>query len=76
MSLFDIPSAEAIARHFRRALLDSHRNEDPYLHWSMIDVLPEALAFNLIALPIMPLLIDDCRRGARRRQQPALLRHP
>ena len=60
MSLFDIPSAEAIARHFRRALLDSQRNEDPYLHWSMTDVLPEALAFNLIGLPIMPLLIDDC----------------
>jgi len=61
MSLFDLPTSDAIARHFRRALLDCQRNEWPYRHWSMQDVLPEALALNLIALPIMPLLIEDCR---------------
>ncbi len=61
MSLFDFPSAEAIARHFRRALMDCRRNEVPYRHWNMVDVLPESLAFNLIALPVMPLLIEDCR---------------
>lgn len=60
MSLFDIPDSAKIARHFRRALLDCRRDETPYLHWNLTDVLPEALAFNIITLPIAPLLIDDC----------------
>ncbi len=61
MSLFDLPPSADIARHFRRALLDCRRDESPYLHWSLTDMLPEAVAFNIIGLPIMPLLIDDCR---------------
>lgn len=60
MSLFDIPDADKIARHFRRALLDCRRDEQPYLHWTMTEVLPEALCLGLISLPIPPLLIDDC----------------
>lgn len=61
MSLLVMPDAEKIARHFRRALLDCKRNEVPYTHWSLIDVLPEALSLGIISLPIAPLLIDDCR---------------
>jgi len=61
MSLLSFPDSERIARHFRRALLDCKRNETPYVHWSMVDVLPEALCLGIISLPIAPLLIDDCR---------------
>jgi hypothetical protein len=67
MSLFSIPEADKIARHFRRALLDCHRDETPYLHWTMEEVLPEALCLGLISLPIAPLLIDDCG-GVRDRE--------
>ena len=60
MNLFEPPSAEKIARHFRRALLDSRRIEEPYRHWNLEEVLPDDLAFQLIGLPIAPLTIDDC----------------
>ena len=60
MSIFDLPDADAIARHFRRALLDATRHESPYRRWSLVDVLPEAVSMNLISLPIVPLQIDDC----------------
>ena len=60
MSIFALPDADAVARHFRRALLDATRHESPYRRWSLIDVLPEAVCMNLISLPIVPLQIDDC----------------
>ena len=55
------PSAETIARHFRRALMDCARAEQPYRHWKLVDVLPEDLCLGLICLPIAPLQIEDCR---------------
>jgi hypothetical protein len=61
MSIFTLPEPEKVARHFRRALLDCHRDEYPYLHWNMKDVLPEEVCMGIISLPIMPLLIEDCR---------------
>ncbi len=61
MSLFVLPEPDAITRHFRRALLDCDRQETPYRHWKLVDVLPEAVCLGLISLPIMPLLIEDCR---------------
>jgi hypothetical protein len=60
MSCFDLPSPEQTARHFRRALMDSVRSDVPYPHWNLKEVLPEAVCMNIISLPIMPLLIDDC----------------
>ncbi|MGE5546452.1 MAG: 2OG-Fe(II) oxygenase [Solirubrobacterales bacterium] len=60
MILDVLPSAEQIARHFRRALLDSDRRELPYTHWRMQEVLPEAVCVGIISLPIAPLIIDDC----------------
>jgi len=54
------PDAVRVARHFRRALLDSERLETPYRHWRMQEALPEAIALGLIGLPIAPLQIDDC----------------
>jgi hypothetical protein len=60
MSIFDLPDEDAVARHFRRALLDSSRHETPYRRWNLVDTLPESVGMGLISLPIMPLLIDDC----------------
>ena len=50
------PDPATIARHFRRALLDSQRHEDPYLHWNLQDVLPESVCLGITSLPIMPLV--------------------
>lgn len=61
MRIVPLPDAPRIARHFRRALMDATRHESPYRHWNLVDVLPEEVCVHLIALPIMPLLIDDCR---------------
>ena len=57
--VFDV-SPQALARHFRRALLDAHRLDTPYRHWRLIEALPTAVANALISLPIAPPLIDDC----------------
>lgn len=61
MSVFALSAPDVVARHFRRALLDCRREEWPYLHWSLKDVLPEEICLGIIGLPIMPLLINDCR---------------
>ncbi len=60
MSCFDLPEIASVARHFRRALLDAECHETPYRRWSMDEVLPESVAFGMIALPIAPLRIEDC----------------
>ena len=60
MSLFDLPAPDAVAAHFIRALAASQRDEMPYRHWTLADVLPEAVAANILFLPIMPPLIDEC----------------
>ncbi len=60
MSFFDLPDVTAVARHFRRAMLDATRHDLPYRRWSMVEVLPEPVITNIISLPIMPLLINDC----------------
>jgi len=61
MNLAHPPSVETIARHFRRAMMDCARSEQPYRHWKLIDVLPQDLCLGLISLPIAPLRIGDCR---------------
>lgn len=60
MNIPALPTEDHVARHFRRALLDAHRDERPYLHWNLVDVLPEAVCLGIISLPIAPLQIDDC----------------
>jgi hypothetical protein len=55
-----LPDAVGVARHFRRALLDSRRIEQPYRRWVLADILPEEVCLGIISLPIAPLLIDDC----------------
>lgn len=60
MSLPVLPDVAQVARHFRRALLDSQCNEWPYRYWRLVEVLPEAVCLGIISLPIAPLVIDDC----------------
>lgn len=61
MNLLEPPAVDRIARHFRRALMDSRRVDRPYRHWNLDEVLPEALCVGLISLPIAPMIVDDCR---------------
>ncbi len=61
-----IPDAAAIARHFGDALRRAHRNETPYRHWKLADVLPESLAIGVLLLPIAPPVIGD-NHGVRDR---------
>ena len=60
MSLFDLPPVEAVADHFVRALAQSRRDDYPYRHWKLEDTLPEIVAFNIIALPIIPMYCGNC----------------
>jgi len=56
-----IPDADEIARHFGGALRAARRDDSPYRHWLLKDVLPEALCTGILALPIAPPLIADCQ---------------
>lgn len=60
MSIFDLPSPAAVADHFSAALAASSRHEDPYRHWKLANVLPEAIAVGIAMLPVKPPLIDEC----------------
>ncbi len=60
MSIFDLPAPGAVAGHFAAALRASTRGEEPYRHWTLADSLPEAVAANILMLPIKPPLIDEC----------------
>jgi hypothetical protein len=61
-----LPSTDEVARHFGRALERARRAETPYRHWTLSDVLPEAMCIGILTLPIAPPLIDDCH-GVRDR---------
>jgi hypothetical protein len=60
MSVFDLPPPAAIAAHFNRSLGACRRDEQPYTHWTLDEVLPESVAANILMLPIKPPLIDEC----------------
>ncbi|MDR3518835.1 MAG: 2OG-Fe(II) oxygenase [Azospirillaceae bacterium] len=60
MDVMALPSVTDVAQHFIEALRRANRDEMPYLHWSLSQVLPEAVARAVIDLPIPPLEIDDC----------------
>jgi hypothetical protein len=60
MSIFDLPSPADAAAHFCAALAACRRDEDPYIHWTLSDALPESIAANIMMLPIRPPLIDEC----------------
>ncbi|MGC8468437.1 MAG: 2OG-Fe(II) oxygenase [Acetobacteraceae bacterium] len=66
MGLPALPDPQAVARHFAAALAAARREEQPYRHWLLADVLPDALAIHILALPIAPPVIEDCH-GVRDR---------
>ena len=60
MSIFNLPEPTAIAAHFNGALAASVRQEQPYRHWKLAEMLPEAIAVGMAMLPVRPPLIDEC----------------
>jgi len=49
-----IPDAREVARHFSEAVRRARRDDRPYRHWKLQDVLPEALCTGILTLPIAP----------------------
>lgn len=45
--------------HIRRAIRTAQRDDKPYPHWLLHDVLPPDMAREVIALPFAPPVIDD-----------------
>jgi hypothetical protein len=54
-----LPEAKEVTDHFVKALRQAHREETPYRHWKMRDVLPEALCTGILTLPVAPPNIGD-----------------
>ena len=55
-----VPEVTDIATHFSGALTGSTRNDQPYTHWLLSEVLPEDICTGILTLPIAPPIIDDC----------------
>lgn len=49
-----VPSVDAIATQFCRAVRDSQRSDQPYRHWKLKDVFPIDLCTGILTLPIAP----------------------
>jgi len=49
-----LPQPSSVARHFVSALRTARREETPYRHWLLRDVLPEAACVGILSLPIAP----------------------
>ncbi len=49
-----VPDAAKIARHFSDAVHRARRDDQPYRHWKLTEVLPEALCTAILTLPIAP----------------------
>lgn len=60
MSLPVLPEPGVAATHFGRALRAARRDESPYLHWLLGDVLPESLCTAILTLPIAPPVVGAC----------------
>lgn len=64
MSYPPLPAATDVAAHFLRSLRADRREEKPYRHWKMSDVLPIDMCTGILTLPIAPPTIYD-RDGTR-----------
>jgi hypothetical protein len=49
-----LPHVDDVARHFSRAVRQSHCDDQPYRHWKMGDVLPVDICTGILTLPIAP----------------------
>lgn len=54
-----LPEVAEIARHFVEALRGARREEWPYRHWKLQNVLPEAMCTGILTLPIAPPVVCD-----------------
>jgi hypothetical protein len=60
-----VPPPGMIAAHFCHALTTARREEWPYTHWKLADILPESVCTGVLTLPIAPPLLGrtDGTRG-------------
>jgi len=49
-----VPTVDAIAEQFCRAVRESQRSDTPYRHWKLKDVFPIDLCTGILTLPIAP----------------------
>ena len=49
-----LPEVEDVRDHFVEVLRAAHREDSPYRHWKMRDVLPETMCTGILTLPIAP----------------------
>jgi hypothetical protein len=56
-----LPEPAEVADHFTRALRASRREEWPYRHWKLSDVLPETMCTGILTLPIAPPVVHDTK---------------
>ena len=61
-----LPEAAEVASHFCRACAQARREEWPYRHWKLNDVLPEKMCTGILTLPIAPPVVRDTKGSARR----------
>jgi hypothetical protein len=60
MSFPAVPAVDEVAAHVGRALREARRDDAPYRHWVLNDVLPERMCVGILTLPIAPPPVDDC----------------
>lgn len=56
-----LPEVAEIVGHFGRALREARREECPYCHWKLSNVLPEAMCTGILTLPIAPPVVCDTK---------------
>jgi len=54
MAYFQLPPAAGVAARFCQALAGAGRDDNPYRHWTLTEVFPEAIAAGILMLPIAP----------------------
>jgi len=52
-----LPLPATIGRHFCNALRNAHRENTPYLHWKLHEILPEQMCTGILTLPIAPPIV-------------------
>jgi hypothetical protein len=60
-----VPTVAEVAAHFSRSIREAHRDEWPYRHWNVADVLPVDICTGILTLPIVPPMLGktDGTRG-------------
>ena len=60
MTFPPVPTSATVTNHFCGALRAARRDDKPYRHWLLDDVLPQELAAAVVMLPIVPPVMGDC----------------